>query len=117
MADEILLLEGLPYSLGHHCEREEDEECVSMEYDALIKNFEIRNYSWFRIILNFALKFNHHLAAWFNFQKFIRITLISHQASASSASVLMTQHFILQLSNIINEKPKHLPWEHEISYL
>lgn len=45
MADEILSLEGLPYSLGHHCEREEDEECVSMEYDALIKNFEIRNYS------------------------------------------------------------------------
>ena len=45
MADEILLLEGLPCSLGHRCEREEDEECVSMEYDALIKNFEIGNYS------------------------------------------------------------------------
>ena len=56
MADEILLLEGLPYSLGHHCEREEDEECVSMEYDALIKNFEIRNYSWFRYIFTFRPK-------------------------------------------------------------
>ena len=38
MADKILLLEGLPW--------EEDEEYVSMKYDFLIKNFEIRNYSW-----------------------------------------------------------------------
>ena len=62
--------------------------------------------------LPFTLKLNHRL-----FQKIIGITLISHQAFASSASVLTTQHYILQLSNIINEDAKHLPCEHEISHL
>ena len=41
--------------------------------------------------LPFTLKLNHRL-----FQKIIGITLISHQAFASSASVLTTQHYILQ---------------------
>ena len=54
--------------------------------------------------LPFTLKLNHRL-----FQKIIGITLISHQAFASSASVLTTQHYIIQLSNIINEEAKHLP--------
>ena len=62
--------------------------------------------------LPFTLKLNHRL-----FQKIIGITLISHQAFASSASVLTTQHYILQLSNIINEEAKHLPCGHEISHL
>ena len=44
----------------------------------------------------------------------IGVTLISHQAFASSASVLTTQHYILQLSNTINEDAKHLPCGHEI---
>ena len=55
--------------------------------------------------LPFTLKLNHRL-----FQKIIGITLISHQAFASSASVLTTQHYIIQLSNIINEEANLSPF-------
>ena len=68
------------------------------------------------LFLLFTLKLNHRLASWFNFHKIISITLIIHQALTSSALVFTTQHYIPQLSKIINEEAKHLPWGHEISH-